>query len=242
MKRRIVAVLLATALSLAPVQKSQALPGLGNIVFDPQNYGQNLLVAARTLAMIDNQIRSLQNEVVMLRNMARHLEGLDFSSLARLDFAINQINLMMSRAEGIAFTVMAADAEYAATYPKIYADTVTNDDLVRAARRRWEHSVDGWRHSMRVQAQVSEGVAADQEVMAALVERSQTAAGSLQVGQAANQLMALGIQQTAKTQQLMAAQYRAEAIESARQVAAEEEARARFKRFLGDGKAYTPLR
>lgn len=242
MKRPLTAMLLAAALTLAPIQKSWAVIGLGDIVFDPRNYGQNLMTAARTLAMIDNQIRSLQNEVVMLRNMARHLEGLDYSSLAQLNFAIDQINLMMRRAEGIAFSVMAADAEYAATYPKIYAASVTDDELVRDARRRWEHSVDGLRHSMRVQASVSEGVAADQDVMTALVDRSQSAAGALQASQAGNQLLALGIQQTAKTQQLMAAHYRAEAIESARQVAAEEEARARFKRFLGDGKAYTPLR
>ncbi|MEZ0497321.1 hypothetical protein ACAX61_13605 [Sphingomonas sp. IW22] len=32
------------------------------LVFDPSNYSQNLLTAARTLTQINNQIQSLQNQ------------------------------------------------------------------------------------------------------------------------------------------------------------------------------------
>jgi len=40
-------------------------------------------------------------------------------------------------------------------------------------------------------------------------------------------------------QTLLAASARADALESARAVAAHEQGRARFERFLGDGSAYT---
>jgi hypothetical protein len=40
-------------------------------VFDPSNYSQNMLTAARTLQQINNQIQSLQNEAQMLLNQAR---------------------------------------------------------------------------------------------------------------------------------------------------------------------------
>ena len=36
------------------------------IVYDPTNYVQNVLTAARTLEQINNQITSLQNEATML--------------------------------------------------------------------------------------------------------------------------------------------------------------------------------
>jgi P-type conjugative transfer protein TrbJ len=62
-------------------------------VFDGANYSQNLLTAIRTLQMINNQVRQLQNEAQMLINMARHLERLDYSSLSQLNQAINQIDL-----------------------------------------------------------------------------------------------------------------------------------------------------
>src|SRR4051812_20767789 len=39
-------------------------------VFDPTNYSQNLLTAARSLQQINNQIQSLQNQAQMLTNQA----------------------------------------------------------------------------------------------------------------------------------------------------------------------------
>jgi P-type conjugative transfer protein TrbJ len=82
-------------------------------------------------------------------------------------------------------------------------------------------------------------VEADGVTLDRLIAVSQGAAGSLQAQQAGNQLVALSAKQQLQTQQLLAAQYRAEALERARQVAAEEAARARFGRFIGDGRAYT---
>jgi len=231
---------LAGIMTLAIVT-SPLTPAHAIAVFDGANFGQNLLTAVRTLTIINNQIRSLQNEVTMLQNMAKNLQNLNYTALPQLNQAVNQINLLMSQAQGIAFDVAATDAEFAARFPKLYADTVNNDQLVKDARRRWEHSLEGYRNTMRIQAHVSQTISADQSLMTTLVSRSQSAVGALQAQQATNQLIALGVEQTSKTQQLMAAQYRAEAVEQARQVAAEEQARARFKRFAGDGKAYTPL-
>src|SRR3546814_8021773 len=53
-------------------------------VFDPANFQQNLLTAARTLEQINNQVRSLQNETQMLVNQGRNLPELDFSALQGL--------------------------------------------------------------------------------------------------------------------------------------------------------------
>ena len=55
-----------------------ASPAQALTVFDPSNYSQNVLQAARALQQINNQIRGLQNQVLMLQNMAKHLERLDY--------------------------------------------------------------------------------------------------------------------------------------------------------------------
>ncbi|WP_342776922.1 hypothetical protein [Hankyongella ginsenosidimutans] len=47
-------------------------------VFDPGNYSQNILTAARTLQQINNQIQSLQNEATMLLNQAKNLSRVSF--------------------------------------------------------------------------------------------------------------------------------------------------------------------
>src|SRR5690606_6228805 len=58
------ATLLAAPLALSPMLASPAHAqfGFGRIVYDPSNYAQNVLTAARTLEQINNQIQSLQNE------------------------------------------------------------------------------------------------------------------------------------------------------------------------------------
>jgi P-type conjugative transfer protein TrbJ len=62
--------LTATALVPAP-----AYAQFGGIVYDPSNYSQNILTAARTLEQINNQIRQLQNQATSLINEARNLQS-----------------------------------------------------------------------------------------------------------------------------------------------------------------------
>ena len=59
-------------------------PARAQIVFDPSNYAQNVLTAARSLQQVTNQVTSLQNEAQMLINQARNLASLPYSSLQPL--------------------------------------------------------------------------------------------------------------------------------------------------------------
>ena len=66
-------------------------------VFDPTNFSQNVLTAARELQQVNNQIHSLQNEATSLINQAtslineaRNLASLPYSSLAQLEQSITQ--------------------------------------------------------------------------------------------------------------------------------------------------------
>ena len=54
----------------------------GGVVYDPTNYSQNILTAARTLTQINNQIKSLQNEATTLINQASNLTTLPLTVLA----------------------------------------------------------------------------------------------------------------------------------------------------------------
>ncbi len=70
-------ILLSAALPLAAsvALVASSPPAAAQItVFDPSNYSENVLTAARTLQQINNQIQSLQNEATMLRNMTQNLE------------------------------------------------------------------------------------------------------------------------------------------------------------------------
>ena len=94
--------------------------------------------------------------------------------------------------------------------------------------------------TMTVQSQVVENVEADAANLRAIVARSQGAEGALQVSQATNQLLALVAKQQFQIQTLMAAQYRADAIERATRLQQQTDAQSATRKFLGSGKAYTP--
>lgn len=230
------ALLLATTAALALA----VAPAHAIVVFDPSNFAENVLQAARSLEQINNQIKSLQNEVRMLEDMAKHLEKLDFTSLPAIEGALKDINQLMAKAKGIAFDVKATETAFKRLFPTTYDASITSSDLGRGALERWSEAMKALEHTMTVQAQVVANVEADAVTLSRLVSESQSAIGSLQAQQAGNQLTALSAKQQLQTQELMAAQYRAMALEQARQAQAQEQARAQFKRFVGDGQIYTP--
>jgi P-type conjugative transfer protein TrbJ len=93
---------------------------------------------------------------------------------------------------------------------------------------------------MNVQAQVVTNVQADAQTLSGLAAKSQGAEGGLQAQQATNQLLALTAKQLFQIQNLMAAQFRAQAIEQASRAQATTDGRNATTKFLGSGTAYTP--
>lgn len=230
---------LAAALSMA-MAPIGVRPASAIVVFDPSNFAENVLQAARALQQIDNQIQSLQNQAQMLQNMALNLRSLGVSSLQQMVSGLDRIGGLMDEAQGIAFDVEATKRAFAQDYPEQYGAAVTNDALLADAHQRWQDALSAYRQTLLMQAQIARNVEADGPTLAGLVAASQGAAGSLQAQQAGNQLRALSIKQQLQVQSLMTAQYRAQALDAARKAEAEEQARASFDRFMGSGTAYTP--
>ncbi|RZK02237.1 MAG: P-type conjugative transfer protein TrbJ [Novosphingobium sp.] len=210
-------------------------------VFDPTNYSQNLLTAARTLTQINNQIQSLQNEATMLVNQAKNLSRIEFPEVQALTRNLEQIDRLMGQAQGIRFEVSGLDQQFARLFPRGAGLPLKASDQLAAARARLDAALSAHQQTLSVQSQVAENVAADARTLSALVTRSQGAEGALQASQATNQLLALSAKQQFQLQSMIAAQYRAETIERARRAQAEIDAAAATKRFLGTGTAYTPL-
>jgi P-type conjugative transfer protein TrbJ len=224
----------ASALTLGATLALPAAPAAaaGMPVFDATNYAQNLLQAARALDQINNQVKSLQNEASMLQNMARNLATIDFPQLRKISLAMEQIDRLMSEAEGVRFKMEGLDRQVRTLFPGPLKQALTGDQRVLAARAQLDAATAAYRQSIGVQAQVAENVRADAGLLAELAGASQSASGALQVGQAANQLIALSIKQQLQLQNLMAAEFREAALERARRVQAEEDGRAATRRFL----------
>jgi type IV secretion system protein TrbJ len=243
MKSKIIASLLSVAAtSMTIVSMAVPMPSYAALpVFDPTNYAQNLLQAARALQQINQQIEQLQNEAQMITRMDKNLKALDFNAIPELSAALKKIDALMGQAQAISFSVSGLDAKFKALFPTSIDGVIKSDKVLADAKARIEAAMAGFKHAMGVQSQVVENVEIDARLLADIVSQSQGAPGSLAATQATNQLLALTAKQQFQIQSLMAAQYRSESIEAARRTQAEAEARAATKRFLGTGKAYTPF-
>jgi P-type conjugative transfer protein TrbJ len=233
----VAATMLAAPIALSPMLATPA--HAWRIVYDPTNYAQNVLTAARSLEQITHQITSLQNEAQMLINQARNLASLPFSALQTLQQNVQKTQQLLQQAQGIAFNVQQIDQMFSQKYGNVSMST-TDQQLVANARSRWQNTVGGLQDSMRVQAGVVGNIDSNRTQMSALVGQSQSATGALQATQAGNQLLALQSQQLSDLVALLAANGRAGALTEAERTAAAEQGREQRRRFLTPGTAYTP--
>src|SRR5437016_1764768 len=112
--RRFSSLLAAGAIALS---LGVAMPARAQwIVFDPNNYVQNVLTAARELQQINNQITSLQNEAQMLINQAKNLASLPYSSLQQLQSSIQRTQQLLAQAQRIAYDVQQIDRAFSTSY------------------------------------------------------------------------------------------------------------------------------
>src|SRR5579862_3708884 len=100
-RHRLRALLLASALAIGATAPAAAQ----YILFDPNNYTQNVLTAARALQQVNNEIQSLENQANMLINQARNLASLPYSSLAQLQQQITRTQQLLAQAQGIAYNI-----------------------------------------------------------------------------------------------------------------------------------------
>ncbi len=238
MKKRI-RTLLAASVAALTLTTAVAPAQAQWIVYDPTNYVQNVLQAARSLQQVTNQITSLQNEAQMLINQARNLASLPYSSLQQIQQSVARTQALLSQAQRIAYDVQNIDRAFQTTYAPANAST-SSQSMIAGARERWETSVAALQDAMRVQAGVVGNIDTNRAEMSALVTRSNGAAGALQAAQAGNQLLALQAQQLADLTAAVAAQGRAQALESAERQSAADQGREQRRRFLEPRSSYQP--
>lgn len=210
------------------------------IVFDPTNYVQNTLTAARALQQVNNEIQGLENQATMLINQSRNLASLPYSALAQLQQSVSQTQLLLGQAQQIAYSVTAIDQAFTRTYPQAYSSATSSQQLLADAQTRWQNSLAGFQDAMRVQAGVVQNLDSTRTQIGALISSSQSATGALQAAQSGNQLAALQTQQLADLTAVMAANGRAQSLEGARNVESQVQARQQLSNFLNYGPGYQP--
>ena len=159
-----------------------------------------------------------------------------------LQRTLGDIQTQLRAGEGIALRLQATQSGYEQLFPRQVSTALSTDDVLRNAKSRWDEEYAGLKRAALLQGQIADSVDTDTRLLGDAMARSRNAAGALEVAQAGNELTGLSVKQSLALQSLLAAQHRAETLTRARDLATEDEARQRFKSFVGTGSAYTASR
>ena len=143
----------------------------------------------------------------------KNLTTLPFNIVGQLQAALSLTTQLISQAQGIAFQLAQAQAQFARFYPTAYGSGTSGAAMAADALQRWTMSLagaaDDHRHAGAGRAKPRQR----SELFATLVQQSQGAIGILQAAQATNQLLALQSRQSIQEQQLRLTQDRSAALE-----------------------------
>jgi P-type conjugative transfer protein TrbJ len=209
------------------------------VVYDPSNYAQNLLQAARALQQINNQIAQLENQSQSLINQAKHLVSLPYSLVSTITGQIQRTEQLIAQAQRIAYSVSTIDKAFTTNYGAINL-SVSQQQMVAQAQQRWQTSVAGLQDAMRMQATVVGNIPTSRTTVTTLGASSQSASGALQAIQVNNQLLVQISQQLADLIALQAADSRAQTLVAAANATDQNQGTGQLSTFLTRGSGYQP--
>ncbi|HVY02194.1 MAG TPA: hypothetical protein VG983_00945, partial [Caulobacterales bacterium] len=193
-----------------------APPANAIVVFDPTNYAENVLTAARSLEQIHNQISQIEQQAKMLTRNPLQLSP-------ELSSAIGEARQLFGAAKGLAFEIDRLSDDLRTLYP----DTWKDFDLGQIGSR-----TDQWltedraalERAMRAEAQAAKAIEAMQPRIDRALQSSADADGQTGAVQASNQLLGINAAQLAEIHALLVAQSRALTTERLGRIAREERA------------------
>ena len=163
------------ALSLA---FSAASPSRAQMtVFDPSNYAQNVLTAARALQQINNQIRQIANQAQSLNNQAKNLTSLPYSIAPNITGEAQRTEQLLAAAQRIAYSVSAVDQAFASQYGDVNL-SLSQQQMVAGAQQRWRTSVASLQDALKMQATAVNNLPTARATLTTLGASNQSAAGA----------------------------------------------------------------
>jgi type IV secretion system protein TrbJ len=224
--------LTVTALAFA------AGPAAGQMaVYDPSNFAQNVLQAARALQQINNQVQQINNQTQSLINQAKHLVSLPYSLVSTITSQIQRTEQLIAQAQRIAYSVSTIDQAFTTNYGAINLN-LNQQQMIAQAQQRWQNSVAGLQDAMRMQATVVGNIPTSRTTVTTLGTSSQSASGALQASQVNNQLLVQISQQLADLIALQAAHGRAQSLIAAAHATDQNQGTTQLSTFLTPRSGY----
>ena len=189
MNKKLIALVCALTLIVAAPAFAQLA------VFDPANFGQNVLTAARSLqsnmnqaAEIANQVQQLGQQIMMVSNQGRNLQALPDSLLQNYQSSFGQLLQQTSQINGLMGNLGTLQSQYQQQYPS-WANSSLQMGQLNTLEQAWRtQDASNYRSALASGATILQQLPTSQADIARLGQDSQNAPGALSAIQAGNNL------------------------------------------------------
>ena len=233
---QLLAGLLALSLVVLPPPAS-ALFGAGDMVFDPSNFGQNVLTAARALQSNINEAMQIANQLRQIEIEVRNLASFPAGVWGDIQADLDQLTQLAQSSGAISDAMQNLSTQFQQLYPGYQAPTNYEQEY-----QAWTtNSLEGIGKALEAANQQNQMFATESARTEQIETKSDSAVGQMQALQAGNMLAAQVVEQMQKLRQLQMAEMQAQTAYMATQIQDQAAEKAAIKRWLDSGRNYQPM-
>jgi len=199
------------------------------IVFDPNNYVENAITALKTTAMLVQEIKQVEQEIM---NLEKYLDG-SFQDLLPV---LERLHEVIGRGNALAYSMEDLDGVFREKYPGYEPAEDWNEKY-----NDWtETTLDTLRGALNAAKIQSEDLLDEQAFISELEALSNTAIGRDQVLQAGNMIASAEVKQLMKLRELVMTQVNSQNVYLANEANKEAQRNAKLKEWLTTGSTEIP--
>ena len=233
--RQWLAGLLTLSLTVLPPPASAAF-GVGDIVYDPTNYAQNVLTAVRALQSNINEAMEIANQLHQIEMEARNLARLPQEAWDSVRSDLNQLRQLAQSASGISYALQRLSTQFKEMYPGYQAPTHYEQQY-----QQWtDNSLNGIQQALKAAQQQSQQFEQESTNTQSLTDLSSTADGQMQALQAGNMIALQMVNQLQELRQLQVMEMQAQNTYMATQIQNDASEKAAVKNWLDRNKSFVP--
>lgn len=214
---------------------SYAVFGVGDIVFDPQSYSQQLIGYMNQIRQYAVQGQQYATQLRQLAAQIRNLQNLNYI----IDLAgLQDMQRIIQSARGIASDYSRLQSQFDQVYPEFAKfSTMSGKDFALKALEWNQETANSNRDAMDLISKTKDWFYSDSNDLRRLTIKANSVAGAKDGLQSIAQIAALQSKQLIQLQQTMSASAKAEGTYMAQKAEQEAAARAKMQRW---GKDFTP--
>jgi P-type conjugative transfer protein TrbJ len=231
--RQPLAGLLVLSLSVLPPPAS-ALFGVGDIVYDPANFGQNVLTAMRALQSNVNEAQQIQNQLQQIAMEARNLAALPQSVWSNIQADLNQLQQLAQSSGAISYALQNLSAQFHQIYPGYQAPA----DYQQQYQQWTNNSLERIGKALDAATQQSKQFEQESATTQSLADLSKAAEGQMQALQAGNMIALQMVNRLQELQHLQVLEMQAQNLYMAQQIQDKAAQDAKIKQWLDSDIGY----